>query len=54
MVLASNKFGYVKVVDDQATVNQTDIRAEAAQAETLRYPAGYFDSQAAGGGSCCQ
>lgn len=51
-------FGYVKVVDDIAAVDMDAVKAEAAAAQTLRYPAGYFGGAGAtdsgGGASCCQ
>jgi len=44
-------FGYLKVVDDLAAVDEAAIRREAAGADTLVYPDEYFAS--GGGGGCC-
>ncbi|MDR2608264.1 MAG: sulfite exporter TauE/SafE family protein [Treponema sp.] len=44
-------YGYVKVVDDIASVDIEAIKAEAAEAETLIYPDAWFE-QASAGASC--
>jgi plastocyanin domain-containing protein len=43
-------YGYVKVVNDITRVDVDAIKAQAADFETLVYPAAYFDTQTSG---CC-
>jgi plastocyanin domain-containing protein len=45
-------YGYVKVVDDLNNADIDGIKAEAAEHETLIYPAAYFEAAAPGGGCC--
>lgn len=46
-------YAYVKVVDDIENIDESAIRSEVEQFETLIYPDSIFNT-AASGGSCCQ
>jgi hypothetical protein len=48
----SEFYGYIKVVDDIASVDMESVRTEIGSFETLVYPAAWFDGAASG--SCCR